>query len=331
MKMNEKGLQGKISEAIFDAISNTAKNREEHYKTNKVPALSEVNEIVSKCGSSNAIISGSLGILPGFLGMAVAVPEIALVLKNQINMIYDIGRAHGKKKDMDKELIVRILFGAVGSTGTFLTIQAGKVLAPKIEAKVLEKLITILGEKIAEKVMASMVAKWVPVVGGIAMASWSKYSTHKIGEKAIEIFSREIVIVESGVVDMQEVMKKESPILSIEQNNLLIIAKVKLLINLMNIDNYKHEKEISYLKEYINSLAIGDLVKAKLLMSLSNVEQINVDYTRFTNAKNDALSVILDMIGLAKKDGQFHLKEESYIKEVALKLGFSSEELSFLL
>lgn len=37
------------------------------------------------------------------------------------------------------------------------------------------------------------------------------------------------------------------------------------------------------------------------------------------------------MIALAKKDGQFHPKEESYIKEVALKLGFSSEKLSFLL
>ena len=37
-----------------------------------------------------------------------------------------------------------------------------------------------------------MASKWIPVVGAAAMATWSKYSTEKIGKRADEMFKMHI-------------------------------------------------------------------------------------------------------------------------------------------
>ena len=63
-------------------------------------------------------------------GMLVVVPEITLIIKNQIEMIYDIGKANNKTgKELSKELIVGIFSASVGTAGIgLITIHAGKVL-----------------------------------------------------------------------------------------------------------------------------------------------------------------------------------------------------------
>ncbi len=331
--MDNNVMTSKINEAIFSAISSVSQKREEYYKTNKVPTMKDAKDIISTYSNLNAGVSGIAGAIPGPIGMATVVPEMITVLNNQIKMIYDIGKAYNQEKVMTKELIIGIMVDSIGrGAGALLTVQAGKVMSKRVGARALQKIIAVLGLRVGQKVLSAMATRWIPIAGAIAMASWSKYSTHKIGEKAIEVFSKEIIIEDELIeqeIDLD--IKEESPIISIEQNNNLIIARVELMINLMNIDSYKHQKEIEHIKEYINSLAVTSTVKSKLLMSLAKTEQINIDYTQFNNSQDEAINILSDLISLAKKDGQFHPKEEAYVQEVGIKLGFTAEEMSYLL
>lgn len=60
----------------------------------------------------------------------------------------------------------------------------------------------------------SMAAKWLPIAGAVAMATWSKYSTHQIGNKAIEVFSRSIEF------ENDEMLEINTPDLAIEDTDL---------------------------------------------------------------------------------------------------------------
>ncbi len=58
----------------------------------------------------------------------------------------------------------------------------------RVGAQALQKIIVILGGKITQQAAKSMAAKWLPIAGATAMAACSKYSTKKIGTKAVVKF-----------------------------------------------------------------------------------------------------------------------------------------------
>ena len=96
-------LAGKIM-GLFDLVMS---DRSKYYKNNpdKVPDPTSVPSIISYYGNGNAIVSGGISLIPGPWGMAAAVPEVVLVIRNQLAMIYDIGMAYGKGHVLNKELI----------------------------------------------------------------------------------------------------------------------------------------------------------------------------------------------------------------------------------
>ena len=184
-------IENKISNGINSALESVVSSREEYYSKNPLPSIGDVKGIIYKCSYTNATISGGAGLIPGPWGMAAAVPEIIAIVRNQMAMVADIAKAHGKTAS--NELILDILFGASGNVATGLVVVHGqKILVKRAGARVIQKIVAMLGGKITQQLAKSMVAKWLPIVGAAAMATWSKISTDKIGKKADFIFSKQI-------------------------------------------------------------------------------------------------------------------------------------------
>lgn len=326
MSENVNSIQTKISDGIFSAVNSVIENRKKYYIANPTPLQGDVKYIIDSYGSKNALISGGAGIIPGPWGMAASVPEILTIMNNQIKMIYDIGKAHGKDEKISKELIVGILLGSIGNGAIGLvTIHGSKVMAKRVGARAFQKMIAILGGKITQQLAKSMAAKWIPVAGAIAMAIWSQYSTHKIGEKAIEIFSKDISFVDEDIIDIE--VQEVSPTIP----EPILTAKIDTLINLMKIDGVKHDLELNYVKSMINETPLSDLAKVNLLTNLISEELVAVNYDIFKEDKNDALALMIDLISLAKKDGTVHIAEGQFIRQIAEKIGFSHDELNSLM
>lgn len=326
MSEDMNSIQTKINEGILSAVKGVKEDREKHYMSNPAPLQGDVNSLISSYGNKNASISGGAGLVVGPAGMLVAVPEILLITNNQIKMIYDIAKAHGKEKIINQELILGVLLGSVGSGAIALvTIHGGKVMAKRVGARALQNIVHILGGRILQKTATTMAAKWVPLAGAAAMAAWSKYSTHKIGEKAIEIFSKEISFIDEDIttIEVQEV--------SITTPESILIAKINTLINLMKIDGIKHDLELNHLKSIINEASLSDLVKVNLLTNLISEELIAVNYDIFKEDKNHSLDLIIELIAFAKKDGAVHIAEEHFIRQIGEKLNFTSDELNQLM
>lgn len=103
-------FQEKITDSMMSAFESVISKKNEWYSNNKnIYTPSDVQQIISKCANINAIISGGAGLIPGTWGMLVVVPEISLIIRNQIEMIYDIGKANHKTgKELSKELVIGV-------------------------------------------------------------------------------------------------------------------------------------------------------------------------------------------------------------------------------
>lgn len=324
---NEETIKSKISEGILLAVNKVSEEREHYYNKNNVPSIDSIDNIISDYSNKNALISGGASIIPGPLGMAAAIPEIIAVINNQLKMIYDIAKANGQK-EINKELLITVLLSAMGNaSGNLLIVHGQKIMAKRVGARVLQTLIKLLGGKITQQIAKSMAAKWIPIAGAIAMAAWSKYTTNKIGQKAKEVFSKEIVfenseINESNIID---IVDEKINFKSIQK------TKVQILINLIKIDNNIDSSEIKFIEDFMDKIELDIDDKMDLIQQLNNQNKISVDYNILKNNNEEILYLLIDLVTLAKIDNEFHITEKLFIKEIAKILEFNQEELQLLM
>lgn len=194
-RSEESGDSGALYSALNSAFDYVIENRSDYYRKNpsNLPQLDSVSGLISSYTRNNAAISGGASLIPGPWGMAAVIPELTLVIRNQIQMVYDIGVANGKQAQLTKELLIGIFLTAMGSSaGSLLTIHGGKILVRRASLQVIQKIIAMLGGRVTQQVIKSTVSKWLPFVGAAAMATWTGYMTKNIGEKANELFKLEI-------------------------------------------------------------------------------------------------------------------------------------------
>lgn len=194
-RSEESDDSGALHSALNSAFDYVIENRSDYYRKNpsNLPQLDSVSGLISSYTRNNAAISGGASLIPGPWGMAAVIPELTLVIRNQIQMVYDIGVANGKQAQLTKELLIGIFLTAMGSSaGSLLTIHGGKILVRRASLQVIQKIIAMLGGRVTQQVIKSTVSKWLPFVGAAAMATWTGYMTKNIGEKANELFKLEI-------------------------------------------------------------------------------------------------------------------------------------------
>ena len=325
--LNQEAINNKISEGINFAIEKVSKERENYYKNHNVPSLESIDKIISEYSNKNALISGGSSLIPGPWGMAAAIPEIIAVISNQLTMIYDIAKAHGQK-EIDKELLLTVFLSAMGNaTGNLLIIHGQKIMMKRIGQRAIQTIIRILGGKITQQLAKSMAAKWIPIAGAVAMAAWSRYMTNKIGEKSIEIFSKEIIF-EKDVVEEVNITNFDEKDLNIQNINK---TKIGIMINLMKIDNNIDTSELKFIEDFMEKIDLSIDDKMKLVQELTSQNKISVDYGVIKDNSEEVLYLLLDLISLAKIDGEFHITEKLFIKEVAKALDFNQDELVLLI
>ena len=99
---SNEGFQANFNQKLEDLFTSVITERRAFYSKNPgaVPRQANVGDIIGGYANNNALISGSISLIPGPLGMAAALPELVLVFRNQLQMVCDIGRAMGKDREM---------------------------------------------------------------------------------------------------------------------------------------------------------------------------------------------------------------------------------------
>ena len=173
-----------------------------------------------------------------------------------------------------------------------------------------------------------MASKWIPLAGAAAMAAWSKYSTNKLGTKALEIFSKEIVFEDNEIKDI------DLPFSTVVETNCDEFAieklKIRIIINLIKIDGKIDDKEIELLEELMDKFQLESNDKLELISEINSKNKISIDYNLLKGNSEEILYLLIDLVAIAKADGEVHITEKLFIKEVAKSLDFDLNDLNLL-
>lgn len=115
-KNNSNDFSAKIANALEGVFESVALTRKQHFIENptKRPTQQDIDSITKSYSNQNALIAGAANFIPGPWGMLATVPELAAIIRNQIQMIYDLGVAHGKEAHLNKNLLLGIFSTVLG-------------------------------------------------------------------------------------------------------------------------------------------------------------------------------------------------------------------------
>ena len=188
-------LAAKIATILEEAIDHTITSRKTYFEQHpdKRPSALDLDKIINTYATQNFVIAGASNLIPGPLGMLAALPELTLILRNQLQMIYDLSVAHGKQQDMNQYALLGIFASALGEGAVALaSIEGRNLLIKRASLKVVQRLLQWLGTKISQKLLKHLLAKWVPIAGAVVMATWSRQSTIDLGQRAEKMLRYDI-------------------------------------------------------------------------------------------------------------------------------------------
>jgi uncharacterized protein (DUF697 family)/uncharacterized tellurite resistance protein B-like protein len=320
--------QDLLNEKIMNLFDNVIEERVEHYKKNKEEiTISNVENIISRYSYMNAGIAGVASLVPGPWGMLAVIPEVIAISRNQLAMIYDIGKAHGKEKFMNKDLMIGIFLGGVGANAIGLAMMHGsKLVVKRASLRVMQKLAIIAGGKITQSAAKSAFAKWLPLIGSAALAYWAKFSTDKLGEYAVNMLNKEIEISDEELQDdFDDVVIVET------STNPLDELKMQSMVNLLLADNEIHEKELAYLKTILENIDLSKESKENILNAIKTKSSFKVDYKSFKEDSSTEIAFFADMVALAKRDGKLHPNEKKLLQSISNELELPENVIDDLL
>ncbi|WP_110519824.1 hypothetical protein [Herpetosiphon llansteffanensis] len=290
-----------------------------------VPRPDIVPQIIAAYSIKNAVVAASSSLVPGPLGMLTALPEVILVLRNQLRLIYDIGVAHGQSHDLKEEVLAGVLASSLGvGTMGVLADQGGRLLIRKASTHIFTQVSSLIGRKVAQQALSSQISKWLPGLGAVAMAAWSRYTTMQVGKKANSLLSCPIVITaDTPVAD--PLHPKATTLPSLER------IKIDALINLVTIDRDRAPSELAFIDTILMHSEFDPAMLADIHQSLISDEPRLVDYTRFIDDPDASLGLLIDLVALAQRHGGIHITEAMYIKQVGRILGYESDDILMLL
>ena len=158
------------------------------------------DEMIDEAARRAFKLSTALGLIPGPIGMATILPEVAALTRLQINLIKRIARHYHKEEKASAEIILLILGNVLGvAAGETLVRRMGTTLVMRsVNARVVKRIAGTVGTRIVNRAAERAAARWIPVVTAPLFGYMSRSLTRKIGREAERLFSLEMIVEPSG-------------------------------------------------------------------------------------------------------------------------------------
>lgn len=164
-------------------------------------------EIIKEACWKTGALSGTLSLPPGPFGILSLLPELLLTFKLQGKLVKDIASIYGKESECKKEILLYCLFNDLNKEILKDVIQevGWKVVVRPVSLKMYQNILEKLGLASLRVVAKKTSGRWVPLLGAIFSGGMTYLETKHVGERAMKIFSGEIIIENGETKEIFEV------------------------------------------------------------------------------------------------------------------------------
>jgi hypothetical protein len=142
---------------------------------------------VARTAARNAaMLSGSLALPPGPIGMLTVLPDLYLIWKIQRQMVADIFALHGRTAELTATHMLYCLFRHMAShVVRDVVVRAGeRALVRQLSSSAMSSTLGTLGMTVAQRLAGTSASRWVPLAGAAAVGAYAYWDTLQVAKSA---------------------------------------------------------------------------------------------------------------------------------------------------
>jgi hypothetical protein len=156
-------------------------------RTHRVHDAARAAEVIARSAAQKAaLVSGSLALPPGPLGLLTILPDLHLIWKLQRQMVADIFALHGRSAELTRTHMLYCLFRHLASQVLRdVTVRAGqRVMIEQLSSGALKSMLATLGTSVTKKVAGNTAGRWIPLAGAAAVGAYAYWDTLQVAKTA---------------------------------------------------------------------------------------------------------------------------------------------------
>jgi len=149
------------------------------------PAL--VADSMARDAARNAaLVSASLALPPGPLGMLTVMPDLFIIWKIQRQLVADIFALHGRTVELTRTHMLYCLFRHMAShVLRDVVVRAGqRAVVQQLSSHALKSMLGSLGLTVTRRIAGTSASRWVPLAGAAAVGAYAYWDTLQVARTA---------------------------------------------------------------------------------------------------------------------------------------------------
>ena len=146
----------------------------------------DADRIAREAARNAALVSASLALPPGPLGMLTVLPDLFLIWKIQRQLVADIFALHGRTVELTRTHMLYCLFRHMASQVLRnVVVRAGeRAIVRQLSSHALNSMLGSLGLTVTRRIAGTSASRWVPLAGAAAVGAYAYWDTLQVARTA---------------------------------------------------------------------------------------------------------------------------------------------------
>ena len=146
----------------------------------------QAERLVRRAARQTALLSGSLALPPGPLGMFTVLPDLYLIWQTQRQMVADVFGLYGRTAELTRTHMLYCLFRhAASQVLRDVAVRTGqRVIVRELSAGALRTTLGKVGVVVTQRVAGSAASRWIPLAGALAVGGYAYWDTLQVAKTA---------------------------------------------------------------------------------------------------------------------------------------------------
>jgi hypothetical protein len=148
--------------------------------------VAAAERIAREAARNAALLSASLALPPGPVGMLTVLPDLYLIWKLQRQLVADIFALHGRTAELTRSHMLYCLFRHLASQVVRdVVVRAGeRALVRQMTSAAMSSALGTLGLTVAKRLAGTSAGRWVPLAGAAAVGAYAYWDTLQVAKTA---------------------------------------------------------------------------------------------------------------------------------------------------
>jgi hypothetical protein len=154
-------------------------------------ADAQAERITHAAARRAAMLSGSLALPPGPLGMLTVLPDLYLIWQLQRQMVSDLFALYGRTAELTRTHMLYCLFRHLAShVVRDIVVRAGqRLVVQQVSASALRSMLGGIGVRVTQRLAGSTVSRWIPLAGAAAVGAYAYWDTLQVARTAQKLLA----------------------------------------------------------------------------------------------------------------------------------------------